>query len=66
MMTPEERTAYAIKITRITLKRILKDPRALIDLTVLKMNPEELQDQVYYALEYLEKTDPENNPEADE
>lgn len=58
MMNAEERTAMAITITRVVLKKALDSPFTMVEMTARSMNPHHVEDQVTVILEYLEKTAP--------
>lgn len=64
-MDADERTEEAISITRTLLKWILRDSKAMIMFADSSVTPEDLSDDVYAVLSYLELTDPDKTKETE-
>lgn len=64
-MTAERRTARAITVTRTLLKNMMDHPHSLSQMAIYDIKSEEIENTVLGILEYLEKTSPEANKEAE-
>lgn len=55
-MSAEERTRYAILLTRSVLRGVLNDPDALVKMIAHDVTPEAIEDRIAEILAYLDKT----------
>jgi len=65
-MDAEERTHDAITITRELLMNAFDDPSAIMVMTMDCIKPEDVENQVAMVLEYLDRTEPKSDEEAED
>ncbi len=64
-MTAEGRTDRAIQATRTLMKMAMTNPRSIIRMTSYEVTPDQIEETILDILEYLQKTSPEENKEAE-